>query len=84
FICFVFSFLARVCDILVDLVIWIVNRLFFKSIVVPKTFLEGKVIDEKRRKDAPHISYSLAYSLLLFGIGFIFTLFYLLIVEFKI
>lgn len=84
FICFVFSFLARVCDVLVDLVIWIVNRLFFKSIVVPKTFIEGKVIDEKRRKDAPHISYSLAYSLLLFGIGFIFTLVYLLTVAFKI
>ncbi|MGL5149778.1 MAG: complex I subunit 5 family protein [Clostridium sp.] len=83
-ICFVFSFFARICDILADLVIWVLNRLFFKSIEVPKTFLEGKVIDEKRRVGAPHISYSLAYSLLLFGIGFIFTLIYLLIVVFKL
>lgn len=83
-VCFIFTFFARICDILTDLFIWVTNRLFFKSVAIPKTFFEGKVVDEKRRKNAPHITYSLAYSLLLFGIGFIFTVIYLLIVEFKI
>lgn len=80
-ICFVLTFFARVFDILTDVFVWIMNRLFFKSIGIPKSFFEGKVVDEKRRKDAPHITYSLAYSLLLFGIGLIFTLVYLLIIE---
>lgn len=83
-ICFVFTFFARICDILVDVLVWVINRLCFKSVPIPKTFFEGKVVDGKRRKGAPHITYSLAYSLLLFGIGFIFTVIYLLIVEFRL
>ncbi len=81
---FALAVLARVFDVLVDLVIVIFSRLFFKSVAIPKSFFEGKPIDEKERIDAPHITYSLAFSLLLFGLGFIFTLIYLLVVEFRV
>ncbi len=78
------AILARLFDIFVDLIVVITSRLFLKSAAIPKSFFEGKPVDEKERIDAPHITYSLAFSLLLFGIGFIFTLIYLLVIEFRV
>ncbi len=78
------AILARIFDIAVDLCVVIISRLFLKSATIPKSFFFGKPVDEKERIDAPHITYSLAFSLLLFGLGFIFTLIYLLIIEFRV
>ena len=76
---FICTFFARLADVLVDIVVFVLNRLFFKSVAVPKTFLDGKHIDDSKARTTIHITYSLAYSLLLFGVGFIFTLIYLLV-----
>ncbi len=75
---FVFAIVARIFDVLTDAVVFLLNRLLFKSVQIPESFFVGKknLFDPKRREI--HVTYSLAYSLLLFGIGLIVTLTYLL------
>ncbi len=77
---FSFAVIFRTVDISVDVIIVIINRVFFKSVAIPKTFFEGKPRFIDRDRAELHITYSLSYSLLLFGVGFICTLAYLLIV----
>ncbi len=76
---FFFGLLARILDVLADLFIIGINRFFYKSVEIPKTFTEGEAVEDGHKKSEIHFTYSLAYSLLLFGIGFLFTLIYLIV-----
>lgn len=76
------GFISRILDISGDIVIFVINRLFCKSVEVPDTFFYGKPeteADVARRNSRVHITRSLAYSLMLFGIGLVVTLIYLLV-----
>ncbi len=75
-----FSVILRVIDISLDAVLVLLNKLFFKSVRIPKTFFEGKKESITAHKSKVHITYTLSYSLLMFGIGFLVTLIYLLII----
>lgn len=73
----VFGFIVRLFDISLDLIVFLINRIGYKSVQIPETFFEGK----KRQGEnvsKVSITHTLAYSLLLFGIGFIVTVSYLL------
>ncbi len=52
----------------------------FHSLAIPETFYYGEEHLEKKESVKIHITHSLAYSLLMFGLGFIFTIVYLLVV----
>ncbi len=73
----VFSVILRIFDVATDICVVIINRLFYKSVKIPKSFTDG---DENTHEhsDGIQITYSLSYSLLLFGVGLLFTLLYLL------
>lgn len=75
---FISAFIFRVLDISLDLIIFIVNKLIFRTEKIPQEFFQGSTILHKRPEI--HFSYSLAYSLLMFGLGFILTIVYLLFV----
>lgn len=77
-----FAFIARIFDVFTDLFVVLLNRVFFKSVKIPRDFFEGALENKIQEKTTAHITYSLAYSLLLFGVGFMVTIFYLLIVVF--
>ena len=80
---FFLSFIFRIFDVFVDVIIVGLSKLAFKSVKIPQDFYEGK--PEKNyiyKKNTPHITYSLSFSLLLFGIGFTFTLVYLIALVF--
>ena len=67
--------------------IFVVNRLFCKSVPVPDTFWNGKPVSEAdlaRRSSKVSVTGSLAYSLMLFGLGLVIILIYLLVAEFRI
>ncbi len=84
---FIGGFVSRVFDVSTDVFVFIVNRLFCKSVPVPQTFLYGKPETEAdviRRNSRVSITRSLSYSLLLFGLGLVCTLLYLLIAEFRV
>ncbi|MBR5520627.1 MAG: sodium:proton antiporter [Oscillospiraceae bacterium] len=84
---FIGGFASRVMDVLPDAVVFVINRLFCKSVEVPDTFFYGKPETEgdvMRKNSRVHITRSLAYSLMLFGIGLVVTLIYLLVAEFRI
>lgn len=84
---FIGGFVSRVFDVSTDVFVFVVNRLFCKSVPVPQTFLYGKPETEAdviRRNSRVSITRSLSYSLLLFGLGLVCTLLYLLIAEFRI
>ena len=84
---FVGGFFSRILDVSMDVAVFVINRLFCKSVKVPDTFLYGKPeteADIARRNSKVHITWSLAYSLMLFGLGLIVTLIYLLVTEFRI
>lgn len=72
---------SRVFDVLVDLVVFIVNRLFYKSAKIPQEFFDGSEKSDEHDSKVS-ITYSLAYSLLLFGIGLVFTICYLMITAY--
>ncbi len=74
----IFSVILRLFDIITDIVIVVLNRLFFKSVKIPKSFMQGDEKNPDHISDGIQISYSLSYSLLLFGLGLLFTLLYLL------
>lgn len=84
---FVGGFFSRILDVSMDVAVFVINRLFCKSVEVPDTFLYGKPeteADVARRNSKVHITQSLAYSLMLFGLGLIITLIYLLVAEFRV
>ena len=77
---------SRILDVSMDVAVFIINR-FCKAKDVPDTFLYGKPeteVDVMRRNSHVHITRSMAYSLMLFGLGLIVTLIYLLVAEFRI
>ncbi len=77
---FVFAILMRIFDISTDIIIVILNRLFYKSVKIPYTFFVGKEKPSYIKDSKIHLTYSLSYSLLLFGIGLLVTLLYLLFI----
>ena len=84
---FIGGFFSRILDVSMDIAVFIINRLFCKSVEVPDTFLYGRPeteVDVMRRNSHVHITRSLAYSLMLFGLGLVVTLIYLLVAEFRI
>ncbi|MBR4036774.1 MAG: sodium:proton antiporter, partial [Oscillospiraceae bacterium] len=84
---FIGGFFSRILDVSMDVAVFVINRLFCKSVEVPDTFLYGRPeteADIARRNSQVHITRSLAYSLMLFGIGLVVTLIYLLVAEFRI
>ena len=83
---FVGGLFSRILDVSMDVAVFIINR-FCKAKDVPDTFLYGKPeteVDVMRRNSHVHITRSMAYSLMLFGLGLIVTLIYLLVAEFRI
>ena len=87
FLPFVGALFARVLDVAADVFIFVVNRLFCKSVPVPDTFWNGKPVSEAdlaRRSSKVSVTGSLAYSLMLFGLGLVIILIYLLVAEFRI
>ena len=82
---FIGGLVSRVFDVSLDIIIFIINRLFCKSVKVPATFYLGKPAKaEDGTGNGISITKSLSYSLLLFGIGLVATLIYLLFAEFRV
>ena len=74
-------------DVLTDVFVFVVNRLFCKSANVPDTFLYGKPetrLDRDKRDKSISITDTLSYNLLLFGIGLVAMMIYLLFAEFRV
>ncbi|MEG1782177.1 MAG: proton-conducting transporter membrane subunit, partial [Oscillospiraceae bacterium] len=87
FLPFVGGFFSRVLDVMTDSIVFVINRLFCKSVAVPITFFEGKEDTAQKKAERSSqisITRSLSYSLLLFGLGFLVTMLYLLISEFRV
>lgn len=79
---FIFGFIARIIDKITDAVVYVLKALFMRTAKIPQTFFTGRryAEDEETSSPAFHVGESLAYSLLLFGIGLVVTIFYLLLV----
>lgn len=77
----VLGFIGRIIDKLPEMVLLVIRKLFFKDAKVPQTFWEGKKTLQEEGVVSPsyHITESLAYSLLLFGIGLVATVIYLFV-----
>ncbi|MFI3253895.1 MAG: complex I subunit 5 family protein [Eubacteriales bacterium] len=75
-----FVVIMRIFDVSVDTLSQRINQYNFKSETIPETFYYGEDHLEKRKPLEVKITQSLAYSLLMFGLGFIFTIVYLLVV----
>ena len=78
---FVFGFIGRVVDKFTDLFLLVFRKLFMRTAKIPYTFFEGKKThkEEGIPDMAFHVTESLAYSLLLFGIGFVIMVIYLFV-----
>ena len=76
----VFGFISRIFDILADLFIYIFNFIFCRDTKIPPSFFEGKKYSPKEDASNKKISItkSLEYSLLLYGLGFVIIMLYLL------
>lgn len=74
------GFFGRIIDKSSEMLLLVVLKMFFKPEKIPKAFFnsEKQAEDEKVQSPAISITYSLSYSLLLFGIGFMVTMLYLL------
>lgn len=77
---FVGAIFLRILDILVDGLAVVFQRLAFQNAKIPQAFFSGDFHNRKTREVRFHLTYSLAYSLLMFGLGFLFTIIYLLVV----
>ena len=77
----VFGFIGRIIDKLPEMVLLVIRKIFFTDAKVPQTFWEGKKTLQEEGVVAPsyRITESLAYSLLLFGIGLVATVIYLFV-----
>ncbi len=73
------GFCARILDVLLDTVVFIASRTAFAPLTIPDSFYHGDSRNLKLKRPELHITYSLAYSLLMFGLGFLFTVISLLI-----
>lgn len=76
---FIFGFVGRVVDKSTDIFLLIFRKLFMRTAKIPQTFFEGKTKPEDEGVSVPafHLSESMAYSLLLFGIGLVIVVIYL-------
>lgn len=77
---FIFAVLMRIFDIALEMCALRVTQRSFKSLTIPETFYYGEENQEKKKDMKVKFSQTLAYSLLMFGLGFIFTIVYLLVV----
>lgn len=77
----VLGFIGRIIDKLPEMVLLVIRKIFFTDAKVPQTFWEGKKTLQEEGVVAPsyRITESLAYSLLLFGIGLVATVIYLFV-----
>ncbi|MEG1895506.1 MAG: hypothetical protein RR162_04630, partial [Oscillospiraceae bacterium] len=80
---FVFGFIGRVIDKSTELVLYVIRRFLMSTAKIPATFFSGKkqAEDENISPPAVSITRSLSYSLLLFGVGFVITMLYLLLSQ---
>ncbi len=69
---------ARLVDISADLLFFILSKTAFTTLEIPDSFYHGEDNAPRHRRSEIHITYSLAYSLLMFGLGFLLTVVYLL------
>lgn len=76
----IFAVFARIFDILLEFSLAIFSRSFLGDEKIPQTFFVGEEAVKVKSHPQLQIKQSLAYSLLMFGLGFIFTIVYLLIV----
>ena len=76
---YILGFIGRVIDKLPDAVLLVLRKVFMRTANIPLTFFEGKktLEEEGIQTSSMHISESLAYSLLLFGIGLVVMVIYL-------
>ncbi|WP_409969557.1 proton-conducting transporter membrane subunit [Bengtsoniella intestinalis] len=77
---FISAIFLRLLDILVDGLSVVFQYLWFHEAKIPPTFFHGEGPKKSSLRTQFHLSYSLAYSLLMFGLGFLFTIIYLLVV----
>lgn len=70
----------RVFDVGIDTLLQRSSQRNFKALTIPETFYYGDEHQEKHKPYDVRITQSLAFSLLMFGLGFIFTVVYLLVV----
>ncbi len=79
---FVFGFIGRCIDKTTDIFLLIFRKLFMRTAEIPETFFEGKRTAEDDGIESPaiHITESFTYSLLLFAVGLVVTVFYLFFV----
>lgn len=80
----IFGLIGRIIDKSGEIVIFVVRKLFVRTSKIPKSFFNRKkeAGDEEIPSPTISITDSLSYSFLLFGIGFVFTLVYLLFSQF--
>ena len=78
---FVLGLAGRIIDKLPEMVLLVIRKIFFSTAKIPHTFFHGKNTKEEDGVPAVsfHITESLAYSLLLFGIGLVATVIYLFV-----
>lgn len=78
---FIMGFAGRIIDKFTDLFLFVFRKLFMRNAKIPHTFFEGKKTPEEEGIPAMayHVTESLAYSLLLFGIGFATVIIYLFV-----
>ncbi len=68
------AIVARIFDLSTDVAVTIISRTLFTPLSIPDAFYEGDPTYGRHQRTRIHITYSLAYSLLMFGVGFLFTL----------
>lgn len=79
---FIFGFIGRVVDKSTDVFLLFFRKVFMADAKIPKTFFEGKKTAEEQGLPEPsyHVTESFAYSLLLFALGLLITIIYVITV----
>lgn len=75
-----FGVIARILDVAVDVFASYLWQWGCKPLKIPDSFYHGEKNKRKYQLTQFHLSYSLSYSLLMFGMGFMITIVYLLVV----
>ena len=76
----IFAFTLRVFDIITDTIISFTKYILFRECKIPDSFF-GNDKEVKHIRHKLNLSSTLSYSLLMFGIGFLFTVIYLIVVT---
>ncbi len=71
---FLGSLVARIFDLSTDVAVMILRQTLFAPLAIPDSFYEGDPTYGHHQRTRIHITFSLAYSLLMFGIGFLCTI----------